>query len=117
MDIPQDMTVCPNCKRKNFHLVSEERLLGQAYITLVGDPVQGFSAEWAGETEVDWNSSTILCYLCRHCDTVLPEWFQAAIDRLLGNTRERQAYKAPPPAPDAHLEAAYEDAQSGGYEE
>lgn len=83
-----DLRVCPHCGRADFRLVSEERLYGYADIRLAGDPAAGFTAEWAGATEMDWASSTTTVYLCRDCDGVLPEWYAAVLDGLLGTVRE-----------------------------
>ncbi len=104
MATPVDLRRCPNCGRDGFHLVSEERLQGQALIYLDGDPEEGFTATWAGETEIIWDTSTTVGYRCGHCNIYLPEAYQAEIDRLLGNPRERRMHKAPPTAPDEHLE-------------
>ena len=82
-----DLRTCPHCGRHPFRLVSEERIYGYAGIVLDDDPATGFTAEWGGETDMDWNSSKTTCYLCRSCNSVLPEDYAQALDVLLGNSR------------------------------
>ncbi len=86
--VAHDLTICPNCGTPGFRLASEERVYGYASIVLEGTPVTGFTAEWGGETDMDWNSSTTMVYLCRDCDSVLPEWYAILLDGLLDNLRE-----------------------------
>lgn len=82
-----NLAVCPHCGRKDFPLAARERLEAEAVITLDTDPENGASASWDGHTEIDWDSSRTLCYLCQECQGTLPEEYAAALDALLGNTR------------------------------
>lgn len=44
-------------------------------------------AAWA-RTEPDWDTSSTLYYSCAHCGVKLPEEYQLALDRVLGNGRD-----------------------------
>ena len=81
-----NLTVCPNCGMQDFPLSSIEQLTGYAVITLTETEGQ-LAAEFYGQTNMDWNSSQTVGYLCENCYEELPEAYQAALDRLLGITR------------------------------
>ena len=86
-DRPVDLTVCPRCGAQDFRLASEERLTAYADIHLERDEGGGLSARWSGNIDVDWDTSSTSCYLCRECGGVLPEWYAALLDGMLGNRR------------------------------
>lgn len=112
-----NLTVCPGCGKQHFRLASEEALFGLADITLFAEGEE-LTAEWGSYTQINWETSTTTCYVCRECYTRLPEAYAKALDDLLGNSREpHRASGIYLPlietTPDEHLEAAYEDAQGG----
>jgi len=82
-----NLSVCPHCGRENFPLASRERLEADSHITIDRDDDGSFTAEWGGDTEVDWDSSATLFYVCQACGKTLPDDYAAALDALLGNER------------------------------
>lgn len=82
-----NLSVCPHCGREDFPLASRERLEADSDITLDGDATIGFTAEWGGNSEVDWDSSRTRSYHCQACGKTLPDDYAAALDALLGNER------------------------------
>lgn len=84
-----DLAVCPHCGREDFPLASLERLEADSHITIDRAPDTGFTAEWGGYTEVRWDSSVTLYYVCQSCGAQLPEDYAALLDQLLGNRREQ----------------------------
>jgi len=83
-----NLSVCPHCGREDFPLASRESLEADTHITLGGDATTGFTAAWGGYTDVDWDSSATLFYLCQACGKTLPDDYAAALDALLGNERQ-----------------------------
>lgn len=83
-----NLAACPHCGREDFPLSSRERLEADSHIAIDRNDDGTFTAEWGGDTDVDWDSSATLFYQCGDCGEALPEDYATTLDRLLNNTRE-----------------------------
>jgi hypothetical protein len=83
-----DFSRCPSC-RAELEIVSRERFLADNHLTAIEVDDGGIllGAEW-GLSRPNWDSSSTLHYCCAGCDAILPETYQAEIDRVLENQRE-----------------------------
>jgi hypothetical protein len=58
-----NLSICPHCGLEDFPLASRERLEGDSHITIDRHDDGSFTAEWGGDTVIDWDSSTTLFYM------------------------------------------------------
>lgn len=77
---------CPHCRETPLPIESLELLNGYAGVTVHPDG----TAQWGGETDVDWDSSTTQEYRCAVCTEPLPDAWQDELDRRLGNRRQKE---------------------------
>ena len=80
--------VCPHCgETEDFYTL--EWIAGKAYVTV--DPDK-HDAEWGGDTDMLWDSSTTVAVFCNACHDQLPEQIEEAFVQRLGTSIHRDLH-------------------------